>query len=77
MGCYFNPGDKKYCRIINTRSKGCSIMTYREDEAREILRRVNMAYGVDKYPDPPEYYEKPEPEYDENLTDRFEDEEDE
>jgi hypothetical protein len=52
-------------------------MTYREDEAREILRRVNMAYGVDKYPDPPEYYEKPEPEYDENLTDRFEDEEDE
>ena len=31
-----------------------------------------MAYGVDKYPDPPEFYEKPEPEYNPDDTDRFE-----
>ena len=56
------------------------MMAYREDEAREILRRVNMAYGVGtdygrgEVMDPPEYYEKPEREYDENTTDRFDDE---
>lgn len=33
-----------------------------------------MAYGVDKYPDPPEFYEKPEPEYNADDTDRFEEE---
>ena len=34
-------------------------MSYREDEARAMLREVSMAYGVDRFPDPPEYYEKP------------------
>ena len=29
-------------------------MSYREYEARKILRRVSMAYGVDRFPNPTE-----------------------
>jgi hypothetical protein len=32
-----------------------------------------MAYGVDRYPLPPERSERREVEYDENLTNRFDD----
>ena len=39
-----------------------------------LSKEDEMAYGVDKYPNPPEYYENPEREYDENLTDRFDEE---
>ena len=50
-------------------------MAYRELEARRILRREAMRtnFRMAREPDldPPEYDEKPEREYDENLTDRF------
>jgi hypothetical protein len=48
-------------------------MSYREDEARRILKEVDMAYGVGtdygrgEMMDPPEHYEKTEREFDENL----------
>ena len=57
-------------------------MHYREDETREILRRVSMAYGLDVpirrgFDDGQEYHKDDIREYDENLTDRFDEDYDE